>query len=62
MIKIRDKNTNVFEEPFLEEGKNGSRKFRHEAEIFGIFSIEVAPISNCYSLIYSSLAGPLPQP
>ena len=46
MIKIRDKNTNVFEEPFLEEGKNGSRKFRHEAEIFGIFSIEVAPNPN----------------
>ena len=28
--------------PFYEEGE-GSRKFRPEAEIFGIFSIEVAP-------------------
>ena len=28
--------------PFFEEGR-GSRKFRPEAEIFGIFSIEVAP-------------------
>ena len=29
--------------PFFEEGGRGSRKFRPEAEIFGIFSIEVAP-------------------
>ena len=28
--------------PFFEEGR-GSRKFRPEAEILGIFSIEVAP-------------------
>ena len=28
--------------PFFEEGGEGSRKFRPEAEIFGIFSIEVA--------------------
>ena len=27
--------------PFFEEGGRGSRKFRPEAEIFGIFSIEV---------------------
>ena len=43
MIKIRAKNTNVFEEPFFEEGGRGSKKFRPKAEIFGIFSIEVAP-------------------
>ena len=29
--------------PFFEEGGRGSRKFQPEAEIFGIFSIEVAP-------------------
>ena len=29
--------------PFFEEGGRGSRKFRREAEILGIFSIEVAP-------------------
>ena len=29
--------------PFFEEGGRGSRKFRPEAEILGIFSIEVAP-------------------
>ena len=29
--------------PFFEEGGEGSRKFRPEAEIFWIFSIEVAP-------------------
>ena len=29
--------------PFFEEGGRGSRKFWPEAEIFGIFSIEVAP-------------------
>ena len=29
--------------PFFAEGGRGSRKFRPEAEIFGIFSIEVAP-------------------
>ena len=29
--------------PFFKEGGRGSRKFRPEAEIFGIFSIEVAP-------------------
>ena len=29
--------------PFFEEGGRGSRKFRPEAEIFGTFSIEVAP-------------------
>ena len=29
--------------PFFEEGGEGSRKFRPEAEILGIFSIEVAP-------------------
>ena len=31
--------------PFFEEG--GSRKFRPEAKILGIFSIEVAPNSKC---------------
>ena len=29
--------------PFFEEGGEGSRKFQPEAEIFGIYSIEVAP-------------------
>ena len=29
--------------PFFEEGGRGSRKFWQEAEILGIFSIEVAP-------------------
>ena len=29
--------------PFYEEGGRGSRKFRPEAEILGIFSMEVAP-------------------
>ena len=29
--------------PFFKEGGRGSRKFRQEAEIFEIFSIEVAP-------------------
>ena len=29
--------------PFFEEGGGGSRKFRPEAEILGIFSFEVAP-------------------
>ena len=29
--------------PFFEEGGRGSRKFWPEAEILGIFSIEVAP-------------------
>ena len=29
--------------PFFEKGGRGSRKFWPEAEIFGIFSIEVAP-------------------
>ena len=29
--------------PFFKEGGRGSRKFRPEAEILGIFSIEVAP-------------------
>ena len=29
--------------PFFKEGGRGSRKLRPEAEIFGIFSIEVAP-------------------
>ena len=33
--------------PFFEEGR-GSRKFRPEAEILGIFSIEVAPYRNGY--------------
>ena len=31
--------------PFFKEG--GSRKFRPEAKILGIFSIEVAPNSKC---------------
>ena len=30
-------------EPFFKEGRRGSIKFRPEAEIFGTFSIEVAP-------------------
>ena len=30
-------------EPFFEEGGRGSRKVRPETELFGIFSIEVAP-------------------
>ena len=30
-------------EPFFEEGGGGQKKFRPEAEILGIFSIEVAP-------------------
>ena len=33
--------------PFFEEGGEGSRKFRPEAEILGIFSIEVAPKTTC---------------
>ena len=32
--------------PFFEGGGRGSRKFRPEAEILGIFSIEVAPNLN----------------
>ena len=31
--------------PYFKEGGRGSRKFLPEAEIFGIFSIEVAPNS-----------------
>ena len=43
--------------PFFKEGGRGSRKFRPEAEIFWIFSIEVAPyqlstfVWGCFKLI-----------
>ena len=38
--------------PFFEEGGRGSRKFRPEAEILGIFSIEVTPyMFECSSLV-----------
>ena len=39
-------------EPFFEEGGRGSRKVRPETELFGIFSIEVAPYIICPEIIY----------
>ena len=37
--------------PFLEGGLRGSRKFRPDAEILGIFSIEVTP----YQIVFVTI-------